>query len=298
MKSIRDLMPNWFSREEEDEEMEVRSEPKSFDDEELREIDETKPIRPPVIFEVIRRQGQEELVRPASSLTLSGLAAGLTLGLSVLALALMRAHLPDTPWRPLVENFGYTIGFVIVILGQLQLFTENTITVVCPALVRFNRKSLYGLAQVWSVVFVFNTIGACLFAIGLHVSDILKPEVHQAMISLAEKALGHSWMETMLRGIGAGWLIATLVWIMPNAGSGKVVVIVMVTYIIALAEFAHVIAGGAEAMYLILEARRTFGEAIGGFLLPALIGNIIGGTVLFTLLTFGQIKAELPEDRR
>ena len=270
---------------------------KGFDERELDEIEARQPIRAPAIFEVIRRQGDEELSRPASSLALSGLVAGLTLGLSVLSEALLRVHLPDASWRPLVENFGYSVGFLIVILGQMQLFTENTITAVCPALDDPGKRLWFRLARLWSIVFATNITGAILFAISLIVSGVMMPELKSTVVELSEHALSYSWTETMVRGVGAGWLIATLVWIMPNAESGKVAVIVLITYLIALADLSHVIAGTTEAAVLVIEGHVTLWEAGFGFVLPALIGNVLGGTVLFTLLTWAQIRAELPDRR-
>jgi formate/nitrite transporter FocA (FNT family) len=268
-----------------------------FNEQEQHEIEAVQPIRAPVIFEAIRRQGKEELDRPVSSLALSGLVAGITLGLSVLSEAILRSMLPDVGWRPLVENLGYSIGFLAVILGQMQLFTENTITAVCPVLDE-PRLAVWGrLFRLWSIVFSTNILGAILFAWVLPLSGALSPEVKAAFLELSEHALSFSWNETMLRGIGAGWLIATLVWVMPNAHDGKVAIIILITYLIALADFSHVIAGTTEAATLVIAGQLSAWDAGWNFVLPALIGNVIGGTVLFTLLTWGQIRTELPKGR-
>jgi formate/nitrite transporter FocA (FNT family) len=89
----------------------------------------------PAIYETIRREGEEELERPGLSLALSGLMAGIAIGFSVVGEAMLRAYLPDQPWRHLVESFGYTFGFVIIIMARLQLFTENTMSPVLPLLI-------------------------------------------------------------------------------------------------------------------------------------------------------------------
>jgi formate/nitrite transporter FocA (FNT family) len=104
----------------------------TLSDEEEADVRELSPPRAAVVFETIRREGENELAQPALSLLWSALAAGMSMGFSLLGVALIRAALPDTPWRPLIENFGYTIGFLIVILGCQQLFTENTLTVILP----------------------------------------------------------------------------------------------------------------------------------------------------------------------
>ena len=96
------------------------------------------PIGALVIHEIVRDQGEEELERSFSGLAWSGIAAGLSIGFSFLVQATLEAFLPDAPWRPLVAGFGYSIGFLIVILGRQQLFTETTLTVVIPVLTRRN----------------------------------------------------------------------------------------------------------------------------------------------------------------
>ena len=271
----------------------------SFDDVELEAIEKKAPISAPAIFETIRREGDSELSRPASALVLSGLVAGLALGFSVLSEALLRNHLPDTDWRPLIENFGYTVGFLLVILGQMQLFTENTITAVCPALDEPSRPVFLRLARLWSLVLVFNLIGAVIFGYILYVSRSYQPEVWAAVLDLSRHATGFGFTETLLRGIGAGWLIAVLVWVMPNADGAKPLMIIIITYLIALADFAHVVAGTTEAAVVVFAGQMSAWDALAGFTFPAMIGNILGGTVFFTVLTWAQIRAELvdPNER-
>ncbi|WP_339109141.1 formate/nitrite transporter family protein [Thioclava sp. GXIMD4216] len=269
----------------------------SFEEHELRAIEQTGAMSPPAIFESIRRSGIEELMRPASALVMSALIAGIAIGFSVFTEGLLRAHLPETDWRPLIENFGYTVGFVIVIMGQMQLFTENTITAVCPALDEPCADVFKRLARLWGIVFLFNLIGAMLFGSVMYLTRGYDPALWQAVLDLSEEATHFPWMETMLRGIGAGWLIAALVWMLPNARQSKLLMIVLVTWIIATAEFTHVVAGSTEATIVILAGKMGIVEALSGFTLPTLIGNVLGGSVFFTVLTWAQIKTELEEPK-
>ncbi|MER5171020.1 formate/nitrite transporter family protein [Thioclava sp. GXIMD2076] len=269
----------------------------SFDEHELRAIEKTGAMSPPAIFESIRRSGVEELMRPASALVMSSLIAGIAIGFSVFTEGLLRSHLPDAEWRPLVENFGYTVGFLIVIMGQMQLFTENTITAVCPALDEPGPEVFRRLARLWGIVFLFNLIGATLFGIVLYLMRGYDPALWQAVQELSEEATHFPWLETMLRGIGAGWLIAALVWMLPNARQSKLLMIVIVTWIIATAEFTHVVAGSTEATIVVLSGKMSAIGALTGFTLPALIGNVLGGSVFFTVLTWAQIKTELEEPK-
>src|SRR3954452_22587275 len=94
------------------------------------EAEERSAPHPSVVYEAIYSEGRDELERGGGSLFFSGLAAGLSMGFSLISEGLLRAFLPDAPWRPLTTKLGYSVGFVIVVLGRQQLFTENTLTVV------------------------------------------------------------------------------------------------------------------------------------------------------------------------
>ncbi|MFP4449812.1 MAG: formate/nitrite transporter family protein [Rhodosalinus sp.] len=271
---------------------------KPFAPREQEEIESKTPISPPAVFEVIRRAGNREMSRPPSALIASGLVAGVALGFSLLGEALLRAHLPEADWRPLVENFGYTVGFVIVIKGQMQLFTENTITAVMPVLEAKSRRALRGLLKLWLLVLGANLVGAVAFGTALWASRHIEPEVYRAALDIADHAVGFGPWETLLRGVGAGWLIAALVWIMSTTDRSHLALIVLITYLIALAGFTHIVAGTVEASVVVLAGQMPLLDAATSSVLPTLAGNILGGTVLFTLLTWAQIRVEFDRDHR
>src|SRR5262249_61376482 len=100
--------------------------------EEIKDVKELATPRTPVIYEVVRRLGDEEMRRPLTSLWWSGLAAGLSISFSLLSQAILTAHLPEAPWQPLVVAFGYCIGFIMAVLSRQQLFTASTITPLLP----------------------------------------------------------------------------------------------------------------------------------------------------------------------
>jgi hypothetical protein len=103
-----------------------------------------------VIHEVILKQGESELRRPSSALAWSALAAGLSMGFSLVAEGLLRSMLPDTEWRPLIAKFGYSLGFLIVIVGKQQLFTENTLTPIIPLMAHRDGRTLARVARLWT----------------------------------------------------------------------------------------------------------------------------------------------------
>jgi len=87
-----------------------------------------------VVYEAIRRESASELTRPLTGLAFSALAAGLSMGFSFLAQALLYSYTPESAWRPIIASFGYSLGFLFVILSRQQLFTENTLTPVLEVL--------------------------------------------------------------------------------------------------------------------------------------------------------------------
>lgn len=239
-------------------------------------------------YEVIRREGVRELGRSTAALFWSGLAAGLSMGFSFLGEALLHAYLPDARWRPLVATMGYCTGFVIVILGSQQLFTENTLTPIIPLLSRRTMDCARNVLRLWSAVLVANLIGAFLFGLVLARLSVVAPEVHPALAELAAKAMQHDFGTTLLHGVYAGWLIALLVWMLPGAESGKLAVVVIMTYFVGLGGFAHVIAGTSEVVYAVFRGDATWGRAIGGFIVPALVGNVLGGLTMVAALNHAQ----------
>ena len=255
-------------------------------------MEEVAPFAAPEVFEFIRREGVDELRRPPSALVMSALIAGLALGFSVLGKGLFHLYLPDATWRPLVENLGYSIGFLIVIMGRMQLFTENTITAVTPFLARPNRIVFQRLMRLWGIVLFFNLLGAAVCGWIFLQFRYLNPDLYQSLLDISHHALDKPFLHLVLLGIGAGWLIAALVWMMPNANGGKITLIIVVTWLISLAEFSHVIAGTGEASLLVLAGEISFAKALFGFTLPALIGNIVGGTLIFTVLIWAQIRSD------
>jgi formate/nitrite transporter FocA (FNT family) len=174
----------------------------------------------------ILNEAEDELERASSALFWSGLAAGLSMGFSLLAEGILRAHLPDKPWRPLIVKFGYSVGFLIVILGRQQLFTENTLTPVLPLLRNKDGKTLGNMLRLWGVVLGANLLGALTMAWVLSRTSIAEHSVREAMRHIGEEAMKHSFGVTLLKGIFAGWQIAMIVWLLPFAETARVWVII------------------------------------------------------------------------
>jgi formate-nitrite transporter family protein len=246
-----------------------------------------------VIYEVVRQLGDEEMGRPATSLWWSGVAAGLSISFSLLAQAILQRHLPDAPWRPLVSSFGYCVGFLMVVLGRQQLFTESTITVVLPALKNFSLENLWRMARLWLIVLVANFAGTLFAAAFCRYTPVLPPELKESMLEISRTLLPVGWWDMAFRGVTSGFLIAAMVWMIPAAESAKFWVITLMTWLIAVGGFTHIVAGSMEANLLVLSGDWAWWQMLWQFFVPVLIGNVVGGTALFALISYAQVMEEI-----
>ena len=255
---------------------------------EAQKVQERVAIGAKVVYEAVRLEGEEELERHAVALAWSALAAGLSMGFSLLAEAALTSYLPDAPWRPLIARAGYSLGFLIVILGRQQLFTENTLTVILPLLLHKNLEMVVKVLRLWAIVLSANIAGTFLFALLIARTHFLEPAVQRAMIDIASTHIGQGFWTIVLRAVFAGWLIALMVWMLPDASSSRVVVILIITYVISICSLSHIIAGSTNVFVLVALGKISFLRYVTGFFIPTLLGNIVGGVSLVAALAHGQ----------
>ena len=224
-----------------------------------------------VVYRAIRKEGEDELERPTTALAFSGLAAGLSMGFSLVGQGLLRAHLPDSDWRPLIVNFGYSLGFLIVILGRQQLFTENTLTPILPLLDKKEGATIGNVLRLWGIVLLANLIGGFALAWVVARTPVLSPATQAACHAIGHEAMVHSFGVVLLKAIFAGWLIALMVWLLPFAETARVWVIILLTYVIGVAGFSHSIAGSIEVFVIAAVGQKGWLEVLRGFVLPAIL---------------------------
>lgn len=264
---------------------------------ERREVERRTRISAVVLHETVREEGERELRRTPLALTCSGLAAGLSMGFSLVAQGLLHAYLPAAPWTPLIDNLGYSVGFVIVVLGRQQLFTENTLTAILPLLAHPDLRTFLRVMRLWGLVLVMNLIGALIFATVVAHTTLFTPAILHSFTQVASHSLRGGFGLTVLRGIFAGWLIALMVWLLPAIPAGKLHIIILLTYLVSLGGFAHIIAGSVDVLFLVNVGAVSWLTFFVGFMLPTLIGNIIGGTSLVAALNFAQVATETVGNR-
>lgn len=263
--------------------------------EEERSVQNATGLAPKLIYEVIRREGEEELARTKRSLIWSGIAAGMLISLSVLGEAIFRTYLPDTPSRYLIENLGYSLGFLAVIMGRMQLFTENTITTVLPIMRERTLTAFGSMMRLWVIVLGANVVGAFAVAALFVFTPALPPDIMPAIEELSHHATGMGASTGFWRAIPAGVIVALIVWMLPQADEAAFFIILVFTWLIAAGDFTHIVAGSVEMAFLVLKGQLGASGAIFGFFIPVLAGNVFGGTLVFTLVAWGQVRDDLEE---
>jgi formate/nitrite transporter FocA (FNT family) len=249
-------------------------------------------LRAPVVYAMLRQEGTEELDRPTGSLIWSGVAAGLAMGFSLITEGVLKSHLPDTDWSPLVASFGYSVGFLIVIMGRQQLFTENTLTAFAPVLSRESGHGLPSMLRLWGIVFVANMVGTCIIAGAIYANVLFPPEANHVFREISHHLIERGWWDIGLSAIVAGWLVATLVWLLPSAGTAAPLIIFLITWLIRILELPHIVAGSVEVFLMGWEGAAAWPTLALHVLLPAFVGNVIGGSALFAMISYGQVRQE------
>lgn len=254
---------------------------------------EKLPSPAAAVHEKIRAEGHKELERDSVALMFSAIAAGLSIGVSLIAKANFHVVFQESYFTNLIESFGYTFGFIIVIMSRQQLFTENTITAVLPIMQKPTVKNFAILFRLWGIVLLGNLIGTAIIAWVLINFSIFGAEIQKAFLTLSQTLMEKNAKEMFSGGILSGWLIATMVWMFPTAGSAKIWVIILMTYIISVCDMPHIVVGSVEAFYLIFTGNASWSEFVYPFAVPTLAGNILGGTFIFAIISHIQIRNDM-----
>lgn len=260
--------------------------------ESAEELSEKLPSKAAAVHEIIRQEGEKEMRRDFFALFWSAIAGGLIMSTSMLGRGVLQAYLPDAPWAILVEAMGYTLGFIFVITAGQQLFTENTVTPVLPFMSQPGWIQLFKLLRLWGTVLLGNFAGGLIAAAVFAYLPMFSPEVDKEFLALGHHLLDAPNGQSFATAVLAGWLIALLVWMIHAVESGRILLIFLITYLMGISDVAHVVVGTIEVTYLVLLNETTISAALGNFVLPTLLGNIVGGTFIFALISHAQVRAD------
>lgn len=252
------------------------------------------------IFQRILATADEEFSRSTRLLFLSGLAAGLSIGLSLVARAAVTAlagGAEPSSAAVLAGNMVYPIGFLLIVIGRYQLFTENTLTPVTLVLTKI--ASLPLLLKVWGTVLAANLLGVAIIAWILATTGVLEPEAMTVARGFGEHALSTPWADLFWKGVFAGWLVASMVWLIHAARESitRFVTVFVLMFLVPSLDLFHCIIGACEVLFLVFMAEASWYQSTVGFFLPVLLGNILGGVLLVAILNYSQTRDVLFADR-
>lgn len=259
--------------------------------EEQHKATERQALSARAVHKALRQEGEDELERSSGALGWSALAAGISMGLSLVAQGALRHHLPDTEWRILIVGLGYSVGFIAVTLGRQQLFTETTLTALLPFLHHRSMDVLLNVLRLWGVVLVANMVGAFLFAWASAWTTTFSPELSRTMVEIGREGVSHDFATAFVKAIFGGWMIALMVWLMPSAQGTRIWVILIITWCLSVAELTHIIAGSLDVMFAVMSGAVSWGTFLTRFAIPVFLGNSIGGIVFVAALNHAQVAA-------
>lgn len=256
---------------------------------------DTSRLTAPEIFDAAQDSGRKELRRSSTKLMFSGIAGGLMMGLTGLSVASVRAILGPGQWQEFVSFLVYPTGFIAVIIGRAQLFTENTLYPVL--LVLDERKNRAGYVaetlRLWGVVFASNVFGAFLFSVLVMKTGSLPGNIAVQIDNLGKLAANGTAAHYFWSGIIGGWLIALVAWVVTASHwtIGQVVMIWLLTFVVGIGRFSHCIASSGEILSAVVNGSLSPGTYFH-WLFFATSGNIVGGVLMVSMLNYGQVKLD------
>ncbi|ESP88004.1 formate/nitrite transporter family protein [Candidatus Halobonum tyrrellensis] len=250
----------------------------------------------PTYGEILAREideGLGELNRPLDGLALSGLSAGLDIGFGPFLMAVVLtvgAGSYSSATIDILEANVYAVGFIFVVLGRSELFTEHTTLAVLPVIDR--RASMGELARLWGVVYGANIVGGAIFAaVMVPIAPALGVASPEAFGDIARGLVEHSWFTLLGAGLLAGWLMGLLSWLVAAAQDtiSRVFFVWLIATAIGFIGLPHCIAGNVEVLAGLLIDGGVGLMDYARFMSAATLGNVIGGTVFVALLKYGHV---------
>lgn len=247
------------------------------------------------ILQGVLEDAEAEVRRNSGGLALSGFAAGMIMGFTPLGVAILGHELGSGGWQNVVAYAAYPLGFIAVIIGRAQLFTENTLYPVVLVLDR--RSHVRDTARLWTVVFCANVLGALVFAVLMAKLHTIHRPVEEKLVELGHTAVTNTFGHVFWTAVIGGWLIALVAWLVEGTDRtiGQIVLVWLITYLVGIGGFAHCIASSGDILTSVLDGAASGGNYVR-WLVAATLGNAVGGVVIVALLNYGQVMASGESD--
>jgi formate/nitrite transporter FocA (FNT family) len=243
------------------------------------------------IFQRIVASAEEEFETRNRELVFSGVAAGFAITLTVLAYAAVGASVGGE--GALLAPLLYPLGFVFIVVGHYQLYTENTLPPVTLVLTRL--ASVTSLLRVWSLVIVGNLVGVTVGAYVLANTGVLLPEAATVATTFGQHAIDLPWWTLFYKAVFAGWLVAGLVWLdhASRDTAARILIVYVIMFTVPSADLFHVITSMCDALYLYFTGGAGLLTVAWEMVVPVLLGNTVGGVVPVAVLNFAQTEEHL-----
>jgi formate/nitrite transporter FocA (FNT family) len=252
--------------------------------------------QPEEIYQRVREEGRRRLSRPVLELAATALVGGFDVAFGVVAFALTAGAVDvnsDQELARLVGALAFGIGFVFVVVGKSELFTENFLVPIA-GLDRGNRRSWIKLGELWAAALLLNLVGGSVLAIILTSKGVLTHQSHSELIDLAERLVGHGALTAFLSAVVAGALMTLMTWFVEGAAESMGVRILMswlVGALIVLGTFNHAVVSTIELVFgMRYGADVSMGDLFSNLGL-AVGGNLVGGLLLVTFARSAQAFA-------
>lgn len=236
----------------------------------------------------------EEHNRSSATLFMSALAAGMEVGFSVFAMGVLYTLFAGQMTEEAMHfmlAFAYPVGFIFVIIGRSELFTEHTTLAVLPVL--SGRVKKRQLARFWGTVLTGNLIGGYVMSLLLvFIGPRMETISYEAFYELAHKMISYKWYTILTSAILAGWLMGLLSWLITSAQEtiSRILMIILVTAMIGVLGLHHSIVGSIEVFTGLITSDEIGLADYVVFQVLATLGNLIGGVVFVAIIKYGQIE--------
>jgi formate-nitrite transporter family protein len=253
--------------------------------------------QPEDIYERTKEEGERRLERPLLEEISTALAAGFDIVAGILALALVESQLEHVTGKHAAHVLGslaFGIGFVFLIVGRGELFTENFLV---PIAGLDHRKgaSWRNLAKLWLTSPFFNVLGGLVIILIVTSHSVLPYGTGKTMVGLAGTIHANGVLALFLSAVFGGALITAMTWFVEGQTSMLVRAVVAwaAGFLLALGSFNHVVVVTLELIFGYRYGIHMHWSFIAGNFGLAAAGNVVGGLGLVTLnrLTQGRVGA-------
>lgn len=243
--------------------------------------------------EILKQQiieGCETYDRSSRSILLSSFTAGLEIGFSYLMLCTVFSFFQGTVQEATLFKlmaFVYPIGFILVVLGQSILFTEQTSLLTLPVL--SGSRSVMSLFKIWGIVILGNLVGGMLIALTLSwIGPNLGLFTSDTIASIGEHYADYDFGTILVSAILAGWLMGLLSWLVTSSKetTGEIIIIYLITAVMGFTGLHHSIIGNIEIFAGMLVSPKIDLAVYLTTLGTALLGNALGGAIFVALLKY------------